>query len=58
MVFAIAFLCAMNPSNAFNLIADGQQPITDYACRGLYSIQINRAPAQHKGKIADRGKSG
>ena len=22
MVFAIAFLCAMNPSNAFNLIAD------------------------------------
>lgn len=58
MVFAIAFLCVMNPSNAFNLIADRQQPIKDNACLGLYSIQINRAPAQHKGKIADRAKSG
>ena len=54
----MAFLCAMNPSNAFNLIADRQQPITDYACLGLYSFQINRAPAQHKGKIADWAKSG
>ena len=58
MVFAMAFLCAMNPSNVFYLIADRQQPITDYACLGSYSIQINRAPAQHKGNIADWAKSG